>query len=90
MKITPGEKKLQTEFMVAIATNFKQWCKDNKISLSSQLKEKGKVSRQAIYDIINGKRDYLPPVAISYLASKTNLSIGQLATYKTVTNICAN
>ncbi len=87
MKITPREKKLQTEFIVAITTNFKQWCKDNGVSLSTQLNEKGKVSRQAIYDIIKGKKDYLPPQAIAYLASKTNLSIGQLATYKTVTNI---
>ena len=87
MIISPQEKKIQTEFMVAIATNFKQWCKDNGVSLSDQLKDKGKVSRQAIYDIMKGKRDYLPTVAIFYLASKTNLSIGQLATYKTVTNI---
>ena len=51
--------------MVAIATNFKQCCKDIKVSLSNKLKEKGKVSRQAIYDIINGKRDNLPTIAIS-------------------------
>ena len=87
MKPTQTELEIQSKFVFDIVNCFKQWCKDNGTNLSRELNDKGKVHRTTISRILKGETKYLPLCALSYLASKTNLSLTQLANYKSETNI---
>jgi hypothetical protein len=73
---------LQTELVKNVCTGFFYWCKDNGTNLYRELNQKGKVSRSCIYKVMKGERNYIPLKALGYLASKTNLSIAELAQYK--------
>ena len=79
--ITDKDLQLQHEFCRQICINFKQWCKDNGTNLSRELNVCGRVNRSTIACIISGKKQYIPNIAIAYIASKTNLSIAELANY---------
>ena len=92
MKPTKYEDEIWEQFVLTIVTNFKQWCKDNGTNLYHELNTNGtpgRVTRQTIYQIMNGKKKYLPNGGLTYLASNTNLPLAQLASYKTVTSIPA-
>ena len=85
VNVTPQERKILELFVKQVCINFKQWCKDNGTNLNRELKTNGtpgRVTQGTIYDIIAGRKNYLPLVAMAYLASKTNLTLAELAKYK--------
>jgi hypothetical protein len=74
-------KELQSQFCKLICIGFIKFCKEHKINITDSLNKPDKLSKQAVYQCINGKRPYIPLIGIAYLASITSLSIEQLALY---------
>jgi hypothetical protein len=64
---------IQRNLSLNICLGFQLYCKDKKIVISKVLNQPNKVHRQTIYDVISGKKQYLQPIAMCYLAEVLNL-----------------
>ncbi len=61
-------QQIQTDFCQNVCRGFLLYCNDNKISITSNLKARGKLTKQSVYAVSNGKKKYIPFIALCYLA----------------------